>query len=121
MSQLNRYPAAVATASVGDLPICKGQAPNFCRAAMATASAGSTGYISMFRVLFLAATAAALAACAGSESARQAEFRADDAKCRSYGADTSTDAYVQCRLAIDLQKAHAERAAEAARRQRPRP
>jgi hypothetical protein len=60
----------------------------------------------MFRGLFLAATAAALAGCAGSESATQAEFRADDAKCRSYGADTSTDAYVQCRLAIDLQKAN---------------
>lgn len=87
---------------------------------MATASAGRTGWISMFRVLFLAATAAALAGCARSESATQAEFRADDAKCRSYGADASTDAYVQCRLAIDLQKANAERAAEAARWQRTR-
>jgi hypothetical protein len=67
----------------------------------------------MFRVLFLATAAVALAGCASSESATQAEFRANDAKCRSYGADTSTDAYVQCRLAIDMQKANAE--AEAAR------
>jgi hypothetical protein len=88
---------------------------------MATASADRTGCISMFRMLFLAATVAALAGCAGSESATQAEFRADDAKCRSYGADTSTDVYVQCRLAIDMQKANAERADEAARRHRIRP
>ena len=76
---------------------------------------------SMFRVLFLAATAAALAGCAGSESPTQAAFRADDAKCKSDGANPGTDAYVQCRLAIDLQKANAERAAEAAQRSRPRP
>jgi hypothetical protein len=63
----------------------------------------------MFRVLFLAATAAALAGCAGSESATQAKFRVDDAKCKSYG--PGTDDYVQCRLAIDMQKANAERAA----------
>jgi hypothetical protein len=65
----------------------------------------------MFRVLFLAATAAALAGCAGSEPATQATFRADDAKCKSYGAEPGTDDYVRCRLAIDLQKANAERAA----------
>ena len=64
----------------------------------------------MFRVLFLAATAAALAGCAGSETATQATFRADDAKCKSYGAEPGTDDYVRCRLAIDLQKANAERA-----------
>jgi len=40
----------------------------------------------MFRVLFLAATAAALAGC-GSESTTRAKFRADDAKCKSYGAE----------------------------------
>jgi len=66
---------------------------------------------SMFRVLFLAATAAALAGCAGSETATQAMFRADDAKCKSYGAEAGTDDYVRCRLAIDLQKANAEQAA----------
>jgi hypothetical protein len=65
----------------------------------------------MFRVLFLAATAAALAGCAGSEPAKQATFRADDAKCKSYGAEPGADDYVRCRLAIDLQKANAERAA----------
>ena len=65
----------------------------------------------MFRVLFLAATAAALAGCAGSEPATQATFRADDAKCKSYGAGRGTDDYVQCRLNIDIQKANAERAA----------
>src|SRR5262249_34275536 len=70
-----------------------------------------TECLSMFRVLFLAATAAALAGCAGSESATQAKFRADDAKCKSYGAEHGTDDYVQCRLAIDMQKANAERAA----------
>jgi uncharacterized membrane protein len=65
----------------------------------------------MFRVLFLTATVAALAGCAGSETATQAKFRADDAKCKSYGAEHGTDDYVQCRLAIDIQKANAERAA----------
>jgi hypothetical protein len=68
----------------------------------------------MFRVLFLAATAAALAGCAGAESARQAAFRADDATCRSRGANPGTNAYVECRLAIDIQRANAE--ANAARR-----
>ena len=72
-----------------------------------------TGCINMFRVLFLAAAAVVLAGCARSESAAEAAFRADDAKCKSYGADQGTDAYVDCRLAIDMQKATAE--AEAAR------
>jgi hypothetical protein len=67
----------------------------------------------MFRVLFLAAAAVALVGCARSESAAEAAFRADDAKCKDYGADPGSDAYVQCRLAIDLQKGNAE--AEAAR------
>jgi hypothetical protein len=67
----------------------------------------------MFRVLFLAAAAVALAGCARSESTAEAVFRADDAKCKSYGADPGSDAYVQCRLAIDLQKGDAE--AEASR------
>jgi len=53
----------------------------------------------------------ALAGCARSETAAQATFRADDAKCRGYGAEPGTDDYVRCRLAIDLQKANAERAA----------
>jgi hypothetical protein len=75
----------------------------------------------MVRIAFMAATALALAGCAGSETATQAAFRADDAKCKSDGANPGTDAYVQCRLAIDLQKANAERAAEATRRSRPRP
>ena len=62
----------------------------------------------MFRVLLVAATAAALAGCARSESAAEAAFRADDAKCKSYGVDPGSDAYVQCRLAIDLQKGNAD-------------
>jgi uncharacterized membrane protein len=48
----------------------------------------------VLRVLLLAATAAAPAGCAGSESATQAKFRADDAKCKSYGAEHGTDDYV---------------------------
>ena len=52
----------------------------------------------MFRVLLLAATAVALAGCAGSETATQATFRADDATCKSYGAAPGTDDYVRCRL-----------------------
>jgi hypothetical protein len=67
----------------------------------------------MFRVLFVAAVAVALAGCAKSQSAAEAAFRADDATCKSYGADPGSDTYVQCRLAIDLQKGNAE--AEAAR------
>ena len=64
----------------------------------------------MFRIVLMAATAVALVGCARSESATEAAFRADDAKCKSYGAETGTDDYVRCRLAIDLQKANAERA-----------
>jgi outer membrane lipoprotein SlyB len=73
----------------------------------------------MIRIVLVAVTVVALAGCASSESATQAAFRAEDAKCKSSGAQPGTDAYVQCRLAIDLQKANAEAAAEAAR-QRPR-
>jgi hypothetical protein len=58
----------------------------------------------MFRVLLVVATAAALGGCARSDSAAEAAFRADDAKCKSYGVDPGTDAYVDCRLAIDMQK-----------------
>jgi hypothetical protein len=71
----------------------------------------------MVRIVLVVATAVALSGCAGSESATQATFRADDAKCKGLGAKPGTDAYVQCRLAIDLQKANAEAAAEAARQQ----
>ena len=52
-----------------------------------------------------------------SEATTQALFRADDAKCKSYNAKPGTDAYVQCRLAIDIQRANAEAAAEAAGQQ----
>jgi hypothetical protein len=67
----------------------------------------------MFRVLFLAAAAVALAGCARSESAAEAAFRTDDLKCKSYGIEPGTDAYVDCRLAMDMQKGNAE--VEAAR------
>ena len=40
----------------------------------------------MFRVVFMAATAVALAGCASSESATEAAFRADDAKCKTTAA-----------------------------------
>jgi len=72
-----------------------------------------TGCISMIRVLFLATAAVALAGCARSESAAEAAFRSHDAKCKSYGVAPGTDAYVDCRLAIDMQKGNAD--AEAAR------
>ena len=65
----------------------------------------------MFRVLFLFVAAVALAGCVRSESAAEAAFRADDATCKSSGADPGSDTYVQCRLAIDLQKGTAEAAA----------
>jgi hypothetical protein len=67
----------------------------------------------MFRVLFLAVAAVALAGCARAESAAEAAFRADDATCKSYGVEPGTDAYVECRLALDMQKGNT--AAEAAR------
>jgi hypothetical protein len=56
----------------------------------------------------MAATAVALVGCARSESATEAAFRADHAKCKEYGANPGSDAYAQCRLAIDLQKGNAE-------------
>ena len=71
----------------------------------------------MLRIVFVVATALALAGCAGTESATHAAFRAADAECTSLGAKPGTDAYAECRLAIDMRKANAELAAEAARQQ----
>jgi hypothetical protein len=68
-------------------------------------------------IVLVVATAVALAGCAGTESATQAAFRAADAECTSLGAKPGTDAYAECRLAIDMRKANAELAAEAARQQ----
>ena len=81
--------------------------------------------IAMARIVLAVITAVALAGCANSEAAKraaaqaafQAEIKADDAECQSYGAQPGSDAYVQCRLAIDLRKANAEGAAKAARQQ----
>ena len=75
--------------------------------------------------IVLAVIAVALAGCANSEAAKraaaqaafQAEIKADDAECQSYGAKPDSDAYVQCRLAIDVRKANSEAAAQAARQQ----
>jgi hypothetical protein len=77
----------------------------------------------MARIVLAVIAAAELAGCANSEAAKraaaqaafQAEIRADDAECQAYGAKPGSDAYVQCRLAIDVRKANAEAAAEAAR------
>jgi hypothetical protein len=74
----------------------------------------------MFRIVLMAAATVALAGCASSEFTTQALFRADDAKCKSYNAKPGTDAYVQCRLAIDIQRANAE-AAAAGQQARTRP
>jgi len=65
----------------------------------------------MFRIVLILVAAAtlALAGCASPESETQALFRADDAKCKRY--EPGTDAYVQCRLAIDIQRANTEAAA----------
>jgi len=67
----------------------------------------------MFRIVLVTAATFALTGCASSESETQALFRADDAKCKKY--ESGTDAYVQCRLAIDIQRAEAA-AATASRR-----
>jgi len=77
------------------------------------------------RFILAVIAAVALAGCANSEAAKrvaaqaafQAEIKADDAECQSYGAKPDSDAYVQCRLAIDMRRANAEAAAEAARHQ----
>jgi glucose dehydrogenase len=77
------------------------------------------------RIVLAVIAAVALAGCANSEAAKraaaqaafQAEIKADDAECQSYGAKPDTDAYVQCRLAIDVRKGNAEVAAEAAQHQ----
>ena len=78
----------------------------------------------MARNVLAVIAAIALAGCANSEAAKraaaqaafQAEIKVDDAECQRYGAPGS-DAYVQCRLAIDMRKADAEAAAAAARQQ----
>jgi hypothetical protein len=79
----------------------------------------------MARIVLAVIAAVGLASCANSESAKraaaqaafQAEIKADDAECQSYGAKPGSDAYVQCRLAIDVRKANAQAAADAARQQ----
>jgi outer membrane lipoprotein SlyB len=76
------------------------------------------GFI-MFRIVLAAAATLALAGCASSESEKQELFRADDAKCKSHDAKPGTDAYVQCRLAIDIQRANTEAAAQQQARTRP--
>jgi hypothetical protein len=48
---------------------------------------------------------------------RRQPFRADDAECKKLGANPGTDAYVECRLAIDVQRANAELGGELARPQ----
>ena len=79
----------------------------------------------MAHIVLAAIAAVALAGCANSEAAKraaaqaafQAEIKAADAECQSYGAKPDSDAYVQCRLAIDVRKANLEVAAQAARQQ----
>ena len=79
----------------------------------------------MARIVLAVIAAVALAGCVNSEAAKraaaqaafQAEIKADDAERQSYGAKPDSDAYVQCRLAIDMRKANSEAAAEAVRQQ----
>ena len=79
----------------------------------------------MAHIVLAVIAAVALAGCANSEAAKraaaqaafQAEIKADDAECQSRGAKPDSDAYVQCRLAIDVRKANLEAAAQAARQQ----
>ena len=79
----------------------------------------------MARTVLAFIAAVALAGCANSEAAKraaaqaafQAEIKADDAECQSYGAKPDSDGYAQCRLAIDVRKANAEAAAQAAQHQ----
>ena len=79
----------------------------------------------MARTVLAFIAAVALAGCVNSEAAKraaaqaafQAEIKADDAECQSYGAKPDSDGYAQCRLAIDVRKANAEAAAQAAQHQ----
>src|SRR3954462_10437536 len=83
------------------------------------------GTLVMAHIVLAVIAAVALAGCANSEAAKraaaqaafQAEIKAADAECQSYGAKPDSDAYVQCRLAIDVRKANLEAAAQAARQQ----
>jgi len=87
------------------------RAPNFCRAAVAIASSGQRS-VSVCSVS--CSWPRQLPRWPGAPAPnprRRRRFRADDAKCKSYGAEHGTDDYAQCRLAIDIQKANAERAA----------
>jgi len=87
--------------------------PNFRRAAMEIQLHPAQGDgFTMFRIVLVAAATLALAGCASSES--ETLFRADDAKCKRY--EHGSDAYVQCRLAIDIQRANTEAAAATAPR-----
>ena len=83
------------------------------------------GTLVMAHIVLAVIAAVALAGCANSEAAKraaaqaafQAEIKVNDAECQSYGAEPDSDAYVQCRLAIDVRKGNLEAAAQAARQQ----
>jgi glucose dehydrogenase len=85
---------------------------------LAEPSAVTKGILAMPRIVLAVIAAVALAGCANSEAAKraaaqavfQAKIKADDAECQSYGTKPGSDAYVQCRLAIDVRKANAEAA-----------
>lgn len=66
------------------------------------------------RIIAIISLAVTLGGCATAEEraarAAEASYRAaqaDDVTCRSYGAEKGSDAYIQCRMARDQQRANA--------------
>lgn len=57
---------------------------------------------------------AAVLSLAGCKTMQEAQMDADDAKCRSYGAEKGSPPYMQCRMNLDAGRASV-RAAEAGR------
>ena len=49
---------------------------------------------------------AAVLSLTGCKTIEQAENGADDRKCRSYGVERGSDAYVQCRMALDRNRSN---------------
>jgi hypothetical protein len=78
---------------------------------------GGSGELRMLKRIFLLSLAATTVSGCGEylarqsyQYARQAEVN-DDAKCRSYGAEPGSQAYMQCRMNLDNNRAAIAQAA----------
>lgn len=72
-----------------------------------------TEFVKM-KIVFILVISLFVAACQTTEEARERNAQKDDEYCRSISARVGSDAYVNCRLSIDLQRQQNAEAARAA-------